>query len=272
MHPPGGAGDPVHHLPASVTVLREGFAGVNARFHLVGLYTLAALLVRFAETVGVEDPVTLPWLLLAYMVFQVVVCGVFGLLFMDAAARRDRPSFGQQAFALLLPIVWLSLKIGLILAGLAGAATAVLTAVSGGARDAEAIWKDISYWGAPPLGLAGQILMLYSLPLAIRSRFDGKWGTSIRDGFRMFRRHPLESAWMGIVLLAMAVLGGALHYVRGPEGLEADPDPVETMVQLVNSYLTLVTFFAAARVVLARGTPVPGPLPGRDVTAPGPPA
>jgi len=255
-----------------VTVLRQGFAGVSARFHLVGLYTLAALLVRFAETLRVEDPATFPLMLLAYIVFQVVVCGIFGLLFLDAAGRQDRPSLGQQAFGLLLPVIWLSLKIALIVLGLAGAATAVMFAVEGGGRSFEEIWKSVSFWGAPPLGLAGQALTLYSLPLAIRSRFDGKWRTSIRDGCRMFHLYPLESAWMGIVLLVMAILGGALHYARGPEGLQTDPDVVETLVLLANSYLSLAAFFAAARVVLAPRSPDTGPLPGRDATAPGPPA
>jgi hypothetical protein len=255
-----------------VSLLREGFAGAAARFHLVGLYTLAALLVRFAETLGVEEPAALPLLLFAYVVFQVVICGVFGYLYLDASGRLERPSFGQQAFGLLLPIVWLSLKIGFIVFALAGAATAVVSVIEGGGRAFEEVWKTVSFWGGPAFGLVGQGLTLYSLPLAIGSRFEGKWRTSVRDGCRMFRRHPIESIWIGILLLAMTAVGGTLHYARGPQGLEAEPDVLETLVLLVNSYLSLAAFFAATRVVLGRLRPDAGALPGRDATAPGPPA
>jgi hypothetical protein len=252
--------------------VREGFAGAGARFHLVGLYTLAALLARFAETLGMEDPATFPLLLFAYVLFQIVLCGVFGILFLDASGRRDRPSFGHQAFGLLLPIVWLSLKVGVIILVLAGATTAAVAALEGWERGFWDVWKTVGFWGGPILGLAGQILTLYSLPLAIRARFDGRWRTSIRDGCRMFRVHPGASARIGMLLLAVTAFGGALQYARGPAGLEAEPDIPETLILLVNSYLLLASFFAAARVVLAPGTTTAGPLPERDAAAPGPPA
>ena len=79
---------------------------------------------------------------------------------------------------------------------------------------------------------------------------------------------------MLLLLAAIAGLGGALQYAMGPEGSRAAPDVPEALILFANSYLALVAFFGATRLVLNR---FPSRFrrelpPDADTAAPGPPS
>src|SRR6266852_4753419 len=86
----------------TVTLLRESFSAVNARFHLVGIYTLVALLVRFAEHWTGDDPSGLPLMLGAMLLYVAADGGVFGVLFQAAMGPKEPLSFLQWTAGLFL--------------------------------------------------------------------------------------------------------------------------------------------------------------------------
>jgi hypothetical protein len=252
--------------------LREAFAGINVRFHLVGFYTLATLTLRFVEPLS-EKPEWFPAIAAAFVVFHGGVCGILGLVYQAAAGRSEPHSFARFATGLFLPILWLSIKISLLVYGLvAAAATGYHLALGTGPFDRTL--EMIVFRAGPAIGLALQALALYSMPLCFLWRTEGGTRAHVREGWRFFRVRPWDSLRLFLVLLAIAVIGGTLHYARGPEGWKKDPDIVEALVFFASSYLALVAFFGATRVVLRRPAPdAQRPFPAdADAAAPGPPA
>ncbi|MBI1949811.1 MAG: hypothetical protein HYS34_00415 [Acidobacteria bacterium] len=252
--------------------LRESFTAINARFHLVGVYTLVELFLRFAVHWSRDDPAGLPLVLAALILFFTTYCGILGMVY-QAAAGRPQHAAVRWAGALFLPLVWLSIKIDLIVYGM----TALAAAVYQGAWDAGAPFdkalEAVVFWAFPFLGFGTQALALYSTPLCVLSRTRGEWRPNIREGLRFFRSCSSESRRLLLVLLVMMAAGGALHYAQGPDGSKAPPGYPEGLVLFVNSYLALVVFFAATRVVLARPAAGHGEiLPDTGTAAPGPPA
>lgn len=252
--------------------LREGFAGINVRFHLVGFYTLATLTLRFVEPHG-DDAEWIPAIAAGFVLFHGGVCGILGLVYQAAAGRSEPHSFARFATGLFLPILWLSIKISLIVYGVVAAAAAGYH-LARGAGAFDRTLETVVFRAGPAIGLALQALALYSMPLCILWRTQGGTRAHVREGWRFFRARPGESLQLFLVLLAIAVLGGALHYARGPEGWKKDPDITEALVLFLSSYLALVGYFGATRVVLRRPAPDPRrPLPAdADAAAPGPPA
>jgi hypothetical protein len=255
-----------------VTQLRESFRGINARFHLVGFYTLAALLLRIAESVG-DDPTWVPALAAAFLLFHGGVCGVLGLVYQAAAGRSDPLSFARYSTGLFFPFLWLSIKISLMVYGLAAAAAGAYHVLSGAATPIDRSLATVIYWAGPLIGLGMQALALFSMPLCILAREKRVRVAPIREGGRLFRSTP-ESRWLLLLLVAIAGLGGALQYTLGPERIRAAPDVPEALVLFVNSYLALVAFFGATRLVLARSrNGIRREIRSdADAAAPGPPA
>lgn len=254
-----------------MTLLRESFATVGARFHLVGLYALAALLVRFAEHWTGDDPSGLLLILGSLLLYIAADCGIFGVLYQAAEARREPIHFLRWTSALFLPVFWLLFKIGLVQAWLIALAATLRQAIAGG--DLTVSLEAVVYWGRPFFDLATQVLALYSLPLCILSRVRREWRPHIRQGFGTYRARPSESRRLVLLLLLVTGLDAALHFWLGPGSEKAAPGYAEGVVLLASSYLSLAAFFGATRVVLARFPDgAPEALAGGGPSAPGPAA
>jgi len=252
-----------------VTLLRESVSEVSARFHLVGIYTLVVLLVRFAQHWTGDDPGGLPLMLVALLLYIAANSGIFGLLFQAAMAPKEPLSFLRWSAALFLPIFWLLFKIGLLQAWLIALAAVLHQLVSGGPLS-ESL-ESVVYWGRPVFDLVTQVLALYSVPLCILSRVRREWRPVIRQGFGLYRACPSESRRLLPLLLVVTCLESGLRFALGHGGEKAPPGYAEGLVTLASAYFGLVAFFGATRVVLARfATGSREAVPRADPAAPGP--
>lgn len=251
--------------------LRESFSGINARFHLVGFYTLVELFLRFIAHWSGDDPEGVPLILAAFLIFFTTVCGILGLVYDSAAGRTGSHTAVGWAIGLFLPLTWLSIKIDLVVYGVTALAAAGYQLAGGAGAPFDKAFEQVLYWAGPFLGFGVQMLALYATPLCVLSRTRGEWRPNIRDGLRLFRACPAESRRLLLILLAMLALGGGLHFAQGPDGGKAPPGYAEGIVLFANSYLALVAFFGATRVVLSRLAAGEIPL-GAGTAAPGPPA
>lgn len=261
-------------LPVAAPVtLRESFAGINARFHLVGFYTLVELFLRFVAHWSLDDPDGPLIILTAYPIYFTTVCGILGLVYESAARRPGSHTALGWALGLFLPMAWLWLKIYLVLLGVTAPAAAVYQIAGGGGVPFEKGFQQILYWAAPFLGFGVQLLALYAAPLCVLSRTRGEWRPNIRDGLRLLRACPVESRRLTLILLMMLALVGGLHYAQGPEDGKTPPGIPEALVLFAKSYLALVVFFGATRVVLSRHAAGRSEVPlDAGTAAPGPPA
>jgi len=253
--------------------LRESFSGINAHFHLVGIYTLVELFVRFAEHWSGEDAEGLPLILIAFLVFFMIVCGILGMVYESAAGRAGNHTAVGWAIGLFLPLAWLSIKIELLAYGITALAAVLCQIAQGSGAPFDKSFEQVVYWAGPFLMFGTQILALYAQPLCVLARTRGEWRPNVREGLRLLRACPGESGRLLLVLLVMTALGGALHFAQGPDGGKAPPGVPEGFVLFANSYLALVAFFGATRVVLSRQAADRSEVPlDAGTTAPGPPA
>ena len=251
-------------------LLRYSFAGINARFHLVGAYALLGLLLMITETMDLDAPELAGLVLAVMVVFYGTVCGICGLVYHAATGRPEPPSFGLYASTLFLPLFWLTLKIAVIVLGLSGCAAAIYHLASGSGGSIEETAKAMSFWGEPAIGLATRLLWLYSIPICIQARLRGEWRPHIHAGLRMLRAFPSESRRLVLLLVAVAALDAALLFTRDPGAPARGPEVIDVLVLLVQYYLELVALFGATRVVLLRAPGDPRAEP--RAPAPGPPA
>jgi len=241
--------------PAGARLLRDGFAGINARFHLVGAYALLGLVLKITETMDLKAPELAGLVLAVMVVFYGTVCGICGLVYHAAAGRREPPSFGLYAAALFLPLFWLTFKIAVIVLGLSGGAAAIYHLASGSGATIEETAKTMSFWGEPIVGLVTRVLWLYSIPICVQARLRGEWRPHIRAGLRLLRAFPSESRRLVLLLVAVAALDATLLFTRDPGAPARGPEVIDALALLVQYYLELVALFGATRVVLA-GAPV----------------
>ena len=246
-----------------MSLLRDSFEGINARFHLVGVYTLAALLFRMAGTYTGDDPGWIFLIVLAIMLFYVCVCGVMGHTYQAAAGRPAPMPFVGYALRLFVPLLWLSIKIFVPVFGLTVCGAFLYHAAAGIGTPFEKWLPGVFFWADPLVGLVVQVLALYSTPLCIQGLDRRVRRPSIREGLRYFAAAPAASRRLVSLLILIAALGGGLQFARGSEAKDAPPDFPEAMILFATSYLSLVTFFGATRVVLS----LPDPRARRDLAA-----
>ena len=254
-----------------MTLLRESFSAVNARFHLVGIYTLVALLVRFAGHWTGDDPSGLPLMLGAMLLSVAADGGIFGVLFQAAMGPKEPLSFLQWMAGLFLPVFWLLFKIGLLQAVLIAVVATAHQGLVGGTLPES--FQSVIYWGLPFFNLSAQVMALYSLPVCILARVRRMWLPAIRNGLGLYRLRPSESGLLLLLPLAETGIESALHFALGPGSEKAPPGYPEGLVSLASGYLTLVAFFGATRIVLTRFAGDPRTVAtGADPAAPGPAA
>jgi hypothetical protein len=260
--------------PAGARLLRDSFAGINARFHLVGTYALLGLLLKISETMDLDAPELAGLVLAVLVVFYGTVCGICGLVYHAAAGRPGPPSFGLYASALFLPLFWLTFKIAVIVLGLSGCVAAIYHLASGSGATIEQTAMTVSLWGEPIIGLLTRLLWLYSIPACMQARLRGEWRPHVQAGLRLMRAFPSESRRLALPLVAIAALDAALLLAREPGAVPQGPEVTDALVLLVQYYLELVVLFGATRIVVERASRderrAPGEVP-RDPAA-GPPA
>ncbi len=269
--PADGPADPSAPPPAGL--LRDSFAGINARFHLAGVYALLALVFLISLALAGDRPEWAPVALVAMVAYWAVRCGVFGLAYQAAGARRPVVPFHVYARVLFLPLAWLLLKVSVLVYGLAAFGITGYYQLRGEALPENLLASPAFFWGAPLFDLATRILLLYSQPISIRARERGERGPHVRLGLAALRAHPSASRGLLLLLLVIAALYTGLLYAHGPQEKDASPGVAEALLLFATSYLELVVLFGAARVVLVppdgSGEGPPRPAPG---ARPSPPA
>ncbi len=261
-------------------ILRDSFGGVNARFHLVGFYTLVELLLYIAADMSgrlkEDDPLSDAAVAAVMVIFCLACftyCGVRGA-FYHAAIGRRQPGFMHDAVALLLPFLWVGIKIALLVTAPALGAAALYMAIVAPGGSPERPIMSFFFWSSPVFGLVAQILALYAMPLSIIWRESGAPRAQIRQGLRLFLEFPGETLRLLVIVAAAGALEAAIWYARGPEAKEISLDIPFVLILFGSSYLELVAFFGATRVIRARFDPESrrDRAGEPDTGAPGPPA
>ena len=259
-------------------MLRDSFAGINSRFHLVGFYTLSELLLYIvadlASRLREDDPLGDTGVVIGLVLFCLTYCGVRGLAYHAATGRKEGPGFLRYSSALLLPFLWVGLKVAVLVGVPAVAAAAAYGSLGGPGIDPAKRVTAFFFYASPFFSFAAQALALYAMPLSIVWRERGSPRHQIREGLRIARRLPGASLRLLVVLLLATLMEGAMWYLRGPAAKEIRLDIPFAMVLFATAYLELVVFFGATRVVLARIDAEARAEASREPapTAPGPPA
>jgi len=234
-----------------LSLLRDSFAGINGRFHLVGLGTVVnlLLLIGFSAANRAEELAPLVFALL--FVALGVSFAIQGLTYHAAIdpPGRQPPSPVRLGLLLFPTLLWLQARLFLCYVGpyllAIGGYAAVTHALPG-----EAWSKQADLWIRCLVQVVVPILSTAATPLAIRLREHGQRGRPIRDGLRFFAAHRREAVLILLVIGPAAVLGAAVELMLGPE---AATDPVpripEAFAMFLGSYLELVALFAASRVM-----------------------
>jgi hypothetical protein len=247
---------------------------MNSRFHLIGLNALVLLLVRILGSLDLDQVEWAGTIFLGVLLFQAVTCGILGMVFDAASGRSGGTPFLRHAALLFIPISWLQLKIWFILWLIAVAISAAYKFLSGSVDDLAMTLEKMFFFAHPLFWLVAQVLALYAIPWCIRARERGQWGPHLLPGLTLLRMRPLESRHLITVLIVTAALVAIPPYSRGFEARAADPDVLEAVILLVQSYLVLVVVFGASRVVLSSAVPGERRVPRTDDTErePDPPA
>ena len=257
-----------------MSLLRDSFAAINARFHLAGVYTLIHLLLVILLALAGDDQ---DW---AGPVFAAIVLAwggtvaIVGRVYHAAAGRKEDPPLVAVIALLFLPLLWLQIKLRFLvympyLFGAVGWHSLFVP------TESLQAWLPRSlYWCAPVAEGIASLLSLFSTPITIARRERGTRGAPIREGLRLMLARPRDFGRLFAILAPAAGLGLTVHYLRGPDIKDPVPNAAEALAFFVTSYLTLVVLYGACRVVLDRA----GPAGGRErpvepaATAPGPPA
>lgn len=267
MHQSDGDRDAARIDGRGVNLLRDSFAGINERFHLAGFYTLIVLLLRITVTVLGQDAEWVGLLMLSWVVAWGLVFGILGVIYYAAAGRTEVPPFPRLAMMLFLPLVWLQFRLELLAYTPAVLGLWGFHSLAAPAQPLQEWMETARFWIDPLATLVLLVLSLYATPLCIYNRDKGERGAPIRQGLKMYGESRAESRRLFLLIVVIAALGGIAQLLHGPTRTDLVPGIPEGLLLFVSSYLSLVVFFGATRVVLARR---PHPQPGSPISG-GPP-
>jgi hypothetical protein len=233
-----------------LSLLRDSFAGINARFHLVGLGTVVNLLLLIGFSAANKAEELAPLVFGALFVALGVSFAIQGLTYHAAIdpPGRKAPSPVRLGLLLFPTLLWLQARLFLCyvvpyLLAIGGYA-AVTHALPG-----EAWGKQADLWIRCLVQVVVPILSTAATPLAIRLREHSQRGRPIRDGLRFFAAHRREAALILVVIGPAAILGAAVELMLGSEATDPVPHIPEAFAMFLGSYLELVALFAASRVM-----------------------
>lgn len=249
-----------------MSLLGRSFAGINVRFHLVGIYTLLDLLVRITAA-QVDD--TAEWaFLFVFVSILALACtfGILGVVYSAAAGRpAGAPRFLEAAAVLFLPLFWLQIKISLLVWIPVALGTVGWHALFAADQPIETWAKGFVWWIAPAVDGATLLLTVYCTPVAIRYRERNAWGRPIRDGLALFRLRTRAASAILLLVLLTAGIGAAMHYAEEPGKEPPVPGVAQGLALLMTSWMTLAALFGASVIVLQpTSAPVAMPRPGGD--------
>lgn len=249
-----------------MSLLGRSFAGINPRFHLVGIYTLLDLLVRIV-TAQADDSAEWPFLFVFVSVIAVACTfAIQGVIFSAAAGRPSGAQrFLEAAAILFLPLFWLQIKISFLVWIPVALGTVGWHALFAADQPIETWAKGIVWWIAPGVDGAALLLTVYCTPVAIRYRERNAWGRPVRDGLGLFRRRTRGA--MEILVLVLLIVGvtAAMHYMEEPGKDPPVPGVAQGLALLATSWMTLAALFGTSLLVLQPTTdPMAMPRPGED--------
>jgi hypothetical protein len=250
-------------------LLRDSFAGINARFHLVGVSTLVSLLVPMSFMVMEGGDDWAPLIFIGLFVAYGVSFAIQGLAYHAAAdpPGRPRPS-GLRLGLLLFPtLLWLQARLLLLCYILPFLVVLAAQAIRTGAVPDENWAKQAEFWVRIFTQGVSLLLTTVTTPFAIRLREHGRRGRAIRDSLRFFLSRRRETAVILALILPAAILGAVIEVLRGPAATDPVPRIPEAFAIFVGSYLELVSLFAASRV-LTVGLPLVTRDAGRPMADP----
>lgn len=249
MRPPNRNAGPPAPTTRVPNLMGDSFSGINARFHLVGAYTLASLLMAMVVTYVGEDPNKAGLGVAAGILCAGMMFGVQGVIYHYATGREGAPSFAHYAVTLFLPLIWLQVKLVFLTNFPAIFGSFAWFRLTNPDATIEE-WRSTTVFTiAPAVRLAFLILALYATPICIGLRLRGERGAPIRQGLQSLRSRWYEGRRLLWLVLVTAVLEGVAHYARGPDAEDLVPSIPEGLMLLLTSYLILVTLFGAARLV-----------------------
>ena len=242
-----------------MSLLKESFAGINARFHLVGITTLLELLLPMAIAAAGKDEEWTPALVAGLFVTWGVGFAIQGLVYHAAVddARSLRPSGVHLGLRLFPTLLWLKVKMGLLcFVPLLTAALAWQVARTPGPLTEAAI-QQAGYWVNPVGQTAFMLLATAATPVAIWLREHGRRGQPIIDGVRFFVRRPRQAGRILALFLPAAIVYATTNYLRGPALDDPAPRWPDAFGEFLVSYVSLVALFAASRVMVRTAAPPP---------------
>lgn len=250
----------------ALSLLARSFAGINSRFHLVGIYTLLDLLVRITAA-QVDD--TAEWaFVFVFVSILALACtfGILGVVYSAAAGRpAGAPRFLEAAALLFLPLFWLQIKISLLVWAPIALGTVGWHGLFAADQPIETWAKGFVWWIAPAIDGATLLLTVYCTPVAIRYRERNAWGRPIRDGLALFRLRTRAALTILVLVLLTAGVGAAMHYQEVPGKEPPVPGVAQGLALLATSWMTLAALFGASLIVLQpTSAPAATPRAGDD--------
>ncbi|HZM69580.1 MAG TPA: hypothetical protein VFB95_04340, partial [Candidatus Cryosericum sp.] len=91
--------------------MRESLAGINARFHLVGLFTLIDLLLRILLALAGDNADWSGAVLAALVVAWAGTVAILAQVFHAASGRPDRPPLHALIALHFLSLLWLQIRL-----------------------------------------------------------------------------------------------------------------------------------------------------------------
>jgi hypothetical protein len=235
-----------------LSLLRASFAGINSRFHLVGISTLLSLLLPMAlSTVGQGDEAWAPFVFMGLFVAWGISFAIQGLAYHAATdpPGRQAPSAVRLGLLLFPTLLWLQARLLFVCYLLPFLMALGVRAIQIGAVPDEAWAKQADFWVRVFAQAISLLLTTAATPLAIRLREHGRRGRPIRDSLRFFMVRRREAVLILVLLIPAVIVGAVIEVVRGPSVTDPVPRLPEGFAIFLGSYLELVALFAASRVL-----------------------
>jgi hypothetical protein len=259
----------------ALSLLARSFAGINARFHLVGICTLLELSLRMITAQSDDSP---EWAFLFVFIAMIYLACTFAIQGVIFSAAAGRPSgvqrFFEAAVVLFLPLFWLQIKISFLIWIPVLLGTVGWHAVFAADQPIDTWAKGFVWWIAPAIDGVTLLLTVYCTPVAIRCRERNAWGRPIRDGLALFRLRTRAALTILALVLLTAGVGAAMHYMEEPGKEPPVPGVAQGLALLLTYWMTLAAYFGASLIVVQpTSAPAAMPRPGgdarRDETRPG---
>jgi hypothetical protein len=249
-----------------LSLLARSFAGINVRFHLVGICTLLELVLRMITAQSDDSPEWAFLFIFIGMLYLVCTFAIQGVIFSAAAGRPSGARrFLEAAAVLFLPLLWLQIKISFLIWIPVLLGTVGWHELFAADQPIDTWAKGFVWWIAPAIDGVTLLLTVYCTPVAIRYRERNAWGRPIRDGLALFRLRTRAALAILVLVLLTAGIDAAMHYVEEPGKEPPVPGVAQGLALMLTYWMTLAAFFGASLIVVQpTSAPAASPRPGDD--------